>query len=134
MKAVAGVLLVALGAAGCGDNRAIGEQVSGGVQQERAARQLLVRSAERGQRLIAEVGCGSCHTVPGVRGAEGKVAPPLYWFARRTFIAGEVPNNYDNLVRWLKDPPSVEPGTAMPNLGLTDAQSRDIAAYLLTLQ
>jgi cytochrome c1 len=28
----------------------------------------------------------------------------------------------------------VEPGTAMPTLGLTDQQARDAAAYLYTLQ
>lgn len=91
-------------------------------------------SANRGARLIAQAGCGSCHTVPGVRGADGKVAPPLMFFSRRTFIAGELPDSEDNLVRWLKDPPAVEPGTAMPNLHLTDAQARDIAAYLETLE
>ena len=49
-------------------------------------------------------------------------------------IAGELPNSPPNLVRWLLNPPSVEPGTAMPDLGLTDQQAHDIAAYLYTLQ
>lgn len=49
-------------------------------------------------------------------------------------IAGELPNTPDNLVRWIKDPKLVEPGTAMPDLGLSDEQARDVAAYLYTLQ
>jgi cytochrome c len=85
---------------------------------------------DRGAALIRAVGCGQCHSIPGIRGAEGAVGPPLTQFARRTFIAGQLPNSPDNLVRWLMDPPAVEPGTAMPALGLSAEQARDIAAYL----
>ncbi|HET6805114.1 MAG TPA: c-type cytochrome [Frateuria sp.] len=88
----------------------------------------------RGQRLIRQYNCGSCHTIPGVYGAHGEVAPPLYWFSRRSFIAGELPNTPANLQRWLLDPPAVEPGTAMPRLGLKPDEARDIAAYLSTLR
>ena len=88
----------------------------------------------RGEAVIRRVGCGSCHTIPGVRGARGLVGPPLYFFSRRTMIAGELPNTSENLVRWLRDPQQVERGTAMPNLGLTDRQARDVAAYLYTLE
>ena len=56
------------------------------------------------------------------------------FFSRRTMIAGELPNSPDNLVRWIKDPELVEPGTAMPDLGLTDSEARDVAAYLYTLR
>ena len=76
-------------------------------------------------------GCGACHTIPGIHAANGVVGPPLYFFSRRTMIAGELPNTPENLVRWIKNPPSVEPGTAMPNLGLDDQQARDAAAYLI---
>jgi cytochrome c2 len=89
---------------------------------------------DRGEAVIRQVGCGSCHTIPGVRGAAGVVGPPLNFFARRTYIAGEVPASADNLVRWLRNPNQIEPGTAMPNLGLTERQARDVAAYLYTLQ
>jgi cytochrome c2 len=93
-----------------------------------------VGDAEHGRALIAQFRCGSCHTIPGVHGAVGQVAPPLEWFSRRSYIGGELPNTPDNLQRWLLDPPAVEPGTAMPNLGLRPAQARDIAAYLWTLR
>ena len=72
--------------------------------------------------------------IPGIHDARGLVAPPLMYFAERTFIAGEVPNTPDNLVRWIRSPQSIESGTAMPALGLTDEQARDVAAYLYTLR
>jgi cytochrome c1 len=62
------------------------------------------------------------------------VGPPLIAFGRRTILAGELPNSPDNLVRWLMNPPSIDPKTAMPNLGLNDTQAHDIAAYLYTLR
>jgi cytochrome c1 len=36
--------------------------------------------------------------------------------------------------RWILDPPSVKPGTAMPKLGLTDDEAGTIVAYLETLR
>lgn len=90
--------------------------------------------ARRGRQVIQSYGCGSCHTIPGIEGARGLVGPPLFFMGRRTMIAGELPNSPENLVRWIKSPQSVEPGTAMPTLGLTDQQARDAAAYLYTLQ
>jgi cytochrome c2 len=91
-------------------------------------------SPERGAQVIERYDCGSCHFIPGIAGAGGTVGPPLLWFARRTFIAGELPNTPANLIRWVRDPPSVEPGTAMPVLGLDEQQARDVAAYLYTLR
>jgi cytochrome c len=88
----------------------------------------------RGKTQIVAYGCGSCHVIPGVSGASGLVGPPLTQFAHRAFIAGEVPNNSEFLVRWISVPQSIEPGTAMPNLGVSEAQARDIAAYLYTLR
>lgn len=90
--------------------------------------------AGRGEQVIRNKNCGSCHTIPGVHGARGLVGPPLYFFSRRTYIAGELPNTPDNLVRWIMSPQSVEAGTAMPNLGLSEQQARDVAAYLYTLR
>ncbi|MGV9806834.1 c-type cytochrome [Micromonospora chersina] len=88
---------------------------------------------DRGAKLIAQYGCGSCHTVPGVDRAGGLVGPPLTRFGARSYIAGELPNNADNLRRWIADPQAVEPGTAMPNLGVSAIDAQDIAAYLYTL-
>jgi cytochrome c len=89
---------------------------------------------QSGQKLIKGYGCGSCHIIPGVHDANGLVGPPLIKFGARTMIAGELPNTPENLERWLSNPRAVEPGTAMPDLGLTQAQTADIAAYLYTLR
>ncbi|MFR9778591.1 c-type cytochrome [Micromonospora sp. MS34] len=88
---------------------------------------------DRGAQLIATYGCGSCHAIPGVDRADGLVGPPLTRFGARSYIAGELPNNADNLRRWISDPQGVEPGTAMPNLGVSAIDAQDIAAYLYTL-
>ena len=90
-------------------------------------------NARVGKKLIVSYGCGACHTVPGIYTARGLVGPPLSFYSRRTMIAGELPNVPDNLVRWLMNPPAIEPETAMPDLGLSEKQARDIAAYLYTL-
>jgi cytochrome c1 len=79
------------------------------------------------------LGCGSCHVIPGIAGADGTVGPPLTDFAHRGYIAGELPNNEQNLVRWIMDPRGVEPGTDMPDLNIGEPEARDIAAYLFTL-
>lgn len=105
-----------------------------GGQDPRSMSIALNASPHHGKQLIEAKGCGSCHTIPGIYAARGLVGPPLYFFGRRTMIAGELPNTPDNLVRWLRNPRAVEPGTAMPNLGLTQQQAEDISAYLYTLQ
>ncbi len=47
----------------------------------------------RGADLITSYGCGTCHVVPGVRGADGLVGPPLTSFRRRQYIAGVFDNS-----------------------------------------
>jgi cytochrome c2 len=89
---------------------------------------------QRGLAVIERVGCAACHEIPGVRSLRSRVAPSLDDFAHRGVIAGILPNNPANLTRWLLDPPRISPRTAMPALGLTDQEARDVAAYLYTLQ
>lgn len=90
--------------------------------------------ATRGSEVIGAFGCGACHTIPGVDGASGSVGPPLSFWSRRSYIAGNLPNTPDNLIRWVLDPHAVEPGTAMPDVGVSEQQARDVAAYLYTLK
>ncbi|MEO8925456.1 MAG: c-type cytochrome [Caldimonas sp.] len=91
-------------------------------------------NAQHGPPLIVAYGCAACHTVPGVKEARGNVGPPLTRFGDRTYIAGMLRNTPANLVRWIRDPQGVLPGNAMPNMGVTEAEARDIAAYLYTLR
>jgi cytochrome c len=87
----------------------------------------------RGVMLIVDYGCATCHIVPGIREADGLVGPPLNHMGQRSYIAGALPNTGPNMQRWIQDPQQIEPGTAMPALGVTPEDARDIAAYLFTL-
>src|SRR3954466_14963737 len=80
-----------------------------------------------GQHLYA-FGCGSCHTIPGIIGAHGRVGPSLEGVGGRNYIAGQLANQPSNLERWIQHPHAIHPDTLMPELGLTETQSRDIAA------
>jgi cytochrome c len=90
--------------------------------------------AERGRALIQSYGCGGCHTIPGVLAARALVGPPLWAMADRGYIGGVLPNTQSDMVRWIRNPPAVKPRTLMPNLGVTESDARDIAAYLSTLR
>lgn len=87
-----------------------------------------------GAELIDRAGCGSCHMIPGIDRAEGLVGPPLIHWSRRMYIAGLLRNTPSNMITWLMAPQEVVPGNAMPDLGLTEEQARDITAYLYTLE
>lgn len=91
-------------------------------------------NARTGRNTIRKYGCYACHTIDGVPGARGLVGPPLDGIALREFIAGELPNTPENLMRWIQHPRQVEPHTVMPEMGVTEQDSRDIVAYLYTLR
>lgn len=82
---------------------------------------------------IMESTCAACHTVAGTS-AQGAVGPELTNFASNPQIAGVLENTPENLHEWLADPPAVKPGTAMPDLGLTDQQIEALTEYLYTLE
>jgi cytochrome c2 len=88
----------------------------------------------RGEALLASYACVTCHVIPGVAGTQGHVGPPLTNWARRGYIAGRLPNEPDNLVRWIVNPQEIDPGNAMPVLGVTEDEARDMAAYLYTIE
>ena len=96
--------------------------------------QIAGADVDRGRALVHAFGCGGCHSVPGVDGAHGNVGPPLDRIATRTFIAGMLKNEPQNMVRWLRHPQAVVPGNAMPAVGLSEPQARDVAAFLYTLR
>jgi cytochrome c2 len=91
-------------------------------------------NARTGRDAIRKYGCYACHTIDGVSGARGLVGPPLNGIGNREFIAGELPNTPANLMRWIQHPRRVEPHTVMPEMGVTEQDSRDIAAYLYALR
>jgi cytochrome c2 len=90
--------------------------------------------AGRGKAAIDKFGCGACHDIPGIRGANGMVGPPLLHWSQRRVIAGRVENTPDRLIAWIMDPQVIEPGNAMPNMGIGNGDARDIAAYLYSIK
>jgi cytochrome c2 len=116
------ILLALLGSAACSHGDADAAALTQGGD------------AARGRELIRSYGCGSCHTIPHVRGAVAIVGPNLQGIASRAYIAGVVPNQPEYMMQWIMNPPSIDSKTAMPNLHVTARDARDIAAYLYTLQ
>jgi cytochrome c2 len=111
--------------------RTVGVPLESSLNPER---ELAGVSERRSARLIDSYGCGSCHVIPGVAEARGKVGPSLRGFAERAYIAGRIPNTQSNLVTWIVNPQQIDPQTAMPNLGVTAQEARSIAAYLYGLE
>ncbi len=91
-------------------------------------------SPERGQMALHQYACNTCHTIPGVTGAHPLVGPPLAGIGRRQLIAGRLANNPANMVAWIRAPHRFDPQTAMPDLGVTERDARDMAAYLSSLR
>lgn len=118
-RAATWVALLALSGVGCG---------------QPAPERVLYGDPKQGAMLLSAHGCGGCHTIPGVSGADGTIGPPLTGYARRAYVAGNLPNQFDNLVSWIRNPQGIEPGTAMPNLPVNQAEARAMAAYLYTLR
>ncbi len=114
---------------------AIGVVLSAISSQYAAAQSLTPgRNAEHGRVLIRQFGCGACHTIPGIAGADAEVGPPLTGIGRRIYIAGVLRNTPDNLATWIEHPQHVVPGNAMPDMGISRQQAEDIAAYLMSLR
>ncbi len=83
--------------------------------------------------LMIHYGCPTCHVIPGVPGAVGKVGPSLALLPQRSYLAGVLPNTPANLEQWIMHPQKFQPGIAMPEMGVSPADARQIAAYLETM-
>lgn len=116
MRKLAALAAVVFVAAGCGTAKSP-ELVRDG-------------NSDRGARLIERYGCGSCHTIPGIERATGRVGPSLEDFREVRTIAGRLPNNPDNAARWVRGAQKIEPGTIMPDFDMSAQDARDIVAYL----
>jgi len=113
---------------------AAGDSGATATTAARATASVRAGNAEAGKRAIGQYLCATCHVIPGIVGANKHVGPPLTGMGTRKYIAGVLPNTPENMVRWLQAPQSIDPLSAMPALGVTDQDARDMAAYLSTLQ
>ena len=87
-----------------------------------------------GAVALQRYGCHTCHVIPGVRNANSLAGPPLTAWAERSYIAGKLPNEPIHLIEWIRFPQQIEPGTAMPDMGVTAEDAHHMAAYLYTLR
>ncbi|MEE9602172.1 MAG: c-type cytochrome [Thermoguttaceae bacterium] len=91
----------------------------------------------RGKRLVVENGCLGCHQY---RGRGGTLGPDI------THVGDKTDHDFDfqhvhgerTVENWMfvhfKSPSAVVPNTVMPELGLTDDEAHDLAAYMISLK
>lgn len=91
-------------------------------------------SAEQGRIALTQYACHACHVIPGITGSKVFVGPSLEGVASRSVIAGDLPNNPENLIAWIRHPHRIDPQNAMPDMGVSEQHARDMAAYLSTLK
>jgi cytochrome c len=125
-KGLAAAGLATLVLAGCGGGSA------SDIEKQAAA--MTGGEPARGKEAIQRYACATCHVIPGVEGAKGQVGPSLEGIGSRPQLSAKLPNTPANLIRWIREPQDVLPGTAMPVLGVTEQDGKDIAAYLYTLR
>lgn len=93
--------------------------------------------AKRGFDTFMNGPCIACHLIEGTK-AQGTISPRAltrYASAYPTIAqVGTLALNKDNLEKWLKNPPALKPGTAMPNLNLKPQEIADLTEYLLSLK
>jgi cytochrome c len=106
---------------------------SRGERYREAARLTGGGDAQAGMVAIRHYGCNGCHMIPGIAGANGVVGPPLTGLAQRVYIAGVLPNTTENLMKWIQRPQQIVPRNAMPDMNVSEKDSRDIAAYLYSI-
>jgi cytochrome c2 len=85
---------------------------------------------DKGKQLIVSYGCFSCHAIGGIREAKGRVGPKLMDIQEQIYIGGVLPNSADSMISWIIHPQQFSPRSAMPDLGVSENQARDITAYL----
>jgi len=83
---------------------------------------------KQGQALYTAKGCAGCHSMYPALPLTG---PNLHHIGSRSHVAaGTLVNTDENLARWIKDPQGWMRGVLMPNLGLTDDETKALVAYL----
>ena len=88
-------------------------------------------NADRGKKLISEIGCMGCHGVEGLEEQSDKVN--AYAGTYLTAIGSKIKDK-NWLVSWLKKPSHYQKDTIMPSFRLTDKEANDIATYLISLK
>lgn len=105
---------------------------TGSLEQSPIAVRAEPADIARGKQLLTARGCVGCHQLSGA----GLASPPENQPVVRTLgLAPDLRFARERsepaaLVRWLLDPTKVKRDAVMPNLGLSVADARDLAAFL----
>jgi cytochrome c oxidase subunit 2 len=87
--------------------------------------------AARGLAIYQKGQCVACHMIDGV--SYGVIGPNLSKVATRTTIAsGMFPNDDPHLKAWIRNAPSLKPGSLMLKQDLSDTDLEAVVAYLRT--
>ena len=108
--------------------------LTSGCAEEEPTSRVVGGDPERGRLLVQQYQCAACHFIPEVQGAGGDAGPSLQYLGRLSYIAGSIPNQPENMIRFLQNPPAGKPGTRMPALGISDDEARHMAAFMYTLR
>ena len=120
-----GLLVAAVAAAS-----AAGLVFSSRSEDARVARAVTGGDPDRAPAILRRYGCSGCHTIPGIPGADGQVGGSLADIRGRVYVGGVANNTSENLIGWIVAPQRFSPASAMPQTGITEAEARDVAAYL----
>jgi cytochrome c oxidase subunit 2 len=91
-------------------------------------------TAAEGQTVFMHNACINCHTISGTI-SNGRFGPDLTHLASRdTLASGAIPNNVENLRKWINEPDSIKPGSLMPPMHLNDHDLNAVTAYLAQLR
>ena len=108
--------------------------LASGCTKEAPASRVAGGDPERGRLLVQQYQCAACHFIPEVQGPNGDAGPSLQAMGRMSYIAGSIPNQPENMIRFLQNPPAVKPGTLMPALGISNEEARHMAAFMYSLK
>jgi cytochrome c2 len=86
-----------------------------------------------GKTQIVRYGCPACHEIPGIQTARARVGPSLRNIVGQEYLAGQLMNTPDNMIRWVRAPQGIRPNSAMPDMAISEEEARDITAYLYSM-
>ncbi|HLB76458.1 MAG TPA: cytochrome c, partial [Candidatus Dormibacteraeota bacterium] len=89
--------------------------------------------AAKGKQIFDSVGCRGCHVVEKGGAARRSEGSPLRDYAPNLWNVGDKAKP-EWIYAWVKNPKALWPQTKMPDLRLSDEETANVTAYLVTLR
>ena len=104
-------------------------------RQAEPAGEPIAEQFKAGREAFVENGCGACHAVRGVPGAEGEIGPDLTHVGSRLLIVGWLEGSVGNFGGWIASAQHIKPGNRMPSFDQLDGPTlRAMSAWLESLE